>query len=401
MQQVNLEVPHLFDDPEWQACAEDYLLSRFDKSESAGTFRIYRMHLQRFFVDPTRVADDYTPHEVSRFLRSGNGKDGQPVASATFNQRLAVLHGLFRAASTYCVKRNGRREPLFSGIAPTANLHFRKPARNYKALTSNEVERFFQAIADEMVESIARIAKQRYGLSFDRAKFLRMDANHQCGYIKQLTTHCESARRAMMHPFIVDLRDKSLFWLFLTSARRRDELRLLQWQDIESTTFVEHGIARPGYLFRFHGKGHAAQRDACEMAESAYRLIERYLTLSGRMESIEPTDYVFAGIPRASGGGRPAHSTQPLAESSLQNSFRRYANRAAISPAKTIHSWRHTSARLRYESGADIRSIQRTLRHSSLATTSHYLDELISPPDPEAILIETKFSSLMGSEGQR
>lgn len=392
---VALDIPRLFENEEWQHCLEDYLLSRFDTSESYGTFRIYLLQLRRFFTDPARTPDDYTMHEVNVFLRSGHGKNGKPVAPATFNQRQAVLAGLYKFAARYPVKRSGRRpEALFPDLAPTAQVQRRKLARNYKAFTAEEIERFFHAIQDTMIERIARLAK-RYGISFDVAKFHKMDANHQCGYIKQMTTHSATARRAIMYPFIVAQRDRAFYWLALTSARRRDELRLLQWQDIEKTTFVEHNVARSGYLFSFHGKGHASQRDACEMAGSAYTLIERYLTHSGRL--IEPEDYVFCGAMALKRGGR---AKKPLADSVLQNMFRRYADRAGIPANRTIHSFRHASARLRYESGADIRAIQRTLRHKNLSTTSDYLDVLLSPPDPEAALIERQFAHIAGRDAR-
>lgn len=395
MQPIALDIPHLFDDAEWQHCLEDYLLSRFDKSESYGTFRIYLMHLRRFFTDKSRTPDDYSMHEVNVFLRSGHGKNGQPVAAGTFNQRQAVLAGLYKFAAKYPVKRSGKRpEALFPDLAPTAQVQRRKLARNYKAFTAEEIERFFQAIQDTAIERIVRLAK-RYGISFDASKYGRMDAGHQCGYIKQLTAHSATARRAIMYPFVVALRDRAFYWLALTSARRRDELRLLQWQDIERTTFVERKIARPGYLFHFHGKGHASQRDACEMAESAYKLIERYLAFSGRL--IEPEDYVFCGAINLKRGGR---AEKPLADSVLQHTFRRYADRAGIAANRSIHSFRHSSARLRYEAGADIRAIQRTLRHSNLATTSDYLDVLLSPPDPEAALIERQFAHIAGRDAR-
>jgi len=382
----DLAIPRLFDDEHWQQCVEDYLLSRYDKSESIGTFRIYRLHLRRFFTDPRRTPDDYTPHEVSVFLRSSNARNGEPIAGSTYNQRYAVLARFYRYAAIYPVKQEtGKPKPLFTDIAPTVSIQPRKSARNYKAFAADELERFFRAIEDEMSERASHVATQ-HGLSFDLSKFAKMDDGHKCAYIKQLTAHSTKSRIDLMYPFVVYLRDKALFYLYLTSARRRREIRSLQWQDIEKTTFVEHGIARKGYLFRFHGKGHGQHMDACEMAGSAYELILRYLTFSGRM--IESEDYLFCGPMSLKRGGR---AIKPMSDATLQSAFRRYANRAGIPRSRTIHSFRHSSARIRREQGADIESIRKVLRHKSLATTSLYLDELISPPDPDVGLIENQF----------
>lgn len=394
MLEVCLDIPHLFPDETWQHCLEDFLHAVYDRSTAYETFRIYRMVLTRFFTDPTRTPDDYTTHEASLYLHSGHGRTGKPISSATLNQRRAILSGFYAFASRYPVKREGKPEPLFGGIAPTANLRRRKPACNYKALSTEEIERFFQAIEDSMVERVYALA-MRWGISFDRRAFSRMSTGRQYGYIKQMTHGNEKRRGRMMHPFLMAQRDRALYYLYLTSARRRDELRLLRWQDIERTTFVEQGRARKGYLFRFHRKGGGEHVDACEMAESAYGLIERYLLFSGRRDTIRGEEYVFMGMPPPQGGGHKTGPQRPMVTSSIQLSFRRYADRAGIAHDKTLHSFRHSSARIRYEQGADIRAVQRALRHASIATTDTYLAELVTPPDPEVILLEQQFAGLV------
>lgn len=389
-----LDIPRLFADELWQHCLEDFLMAAYDRSTSYETFRIYRMILSRFFVDPARTPDDYSTHEASLYLHSGHGRTGKPISSATLNQRRAVLSGFYAYASRYPVKRDGKPEPLFSSIAPTANLRRRKPARNYKALSIEEIEHFFQAIEDIMVERVCQVA-YRYNISFDREKFARMTPGWQAGYITKMSKGNATRRAHMMHPFLMAQRDRALYYLYLTSSRRRDELRLLRWQDVERATFVEQGIARKGYLFRFHRKGCGEHLDACEMAESAHALIVRYLTFSDRMETIEPEDYVFVGMSPPQGGGHKTGTHKPMVTSSLQLSFRRYADRASIAHEKTLHSLRHSSAKARYEQTKNIQAVQRALRHASIATTDAYLAELVTPPDPEVVLLERQFAGLV------
>lgn len=389
-----LDIPRLFADETWQHCMEDFLLATYDRSESYESFRIYRMHLTRFFTDPSRAPDDYSPHEASRYLHSGNGRTGKAISAATYNQKLAALQKFFKFAASYPVKRGGKPEPLFSGIAPTANAQRRKPAHNYKALTREEIERFFQAIEDIMIEQIVKLTA-KWNIPFDRQAFARMDTEQQYHAIRQMTQNDTARQARALHPFIMALRDRSLYWLYLTSARRRDELRGLRWQNVEEALFVVDGTARKGYLFRFHRKGCGEHLDACEMAESAYTLIVRYLTLSGRMETIAPGDYVFMGMPPPQGGGHRTGPHKPMVTSSLQLSFRRYADRAGISHEKTLHSFRHSSARARYEQTHNIQAVQRALRHASIATTDAYLAELVTPPDPEAALVERQFAGVV------
>jgi hypothetical protein len=48
----------------------------------------------------------------------------------------------------------------------------------------------------------------------------------------------------------------------------------------------------------------------------------------------------------------------------------------------------------RYEAGEDVRSLQRLLRHSNIATTGIYVRGLMGTADPGARLLEERFAHL-------
>lgn len=66
-----------------------------------------------------------------------------------------------------------------------------------------------------------------------------------------------------------------------------------------------------------------------------------------------------------------------ISRSTLRADIKRAFKRAGIfgDGVKTVHSLRHKAALAMIEGGADIRNVQKTLRHNSLQTTEIYLNE--------------------------
>ena len=62
--------------------------------------------------------------------------------------------------------------------------------------------------------------------------------------------------------------------------------------------------------------------------------------------------------------------------------------------------WRHTAALQRYAAGEDIRSLQRLLRHSNIATTDIYVRGLVGSADPGARLLEDRFARFSKDPGK-
>lgn len=119
-----------------------------------------------------------------------------------------------------------------------------------------------------------------------------------------------------------------------------------------------------------------------------YEALLDYLKQTGRLPIIAPDDYLFVATINA-----PA-SRRHLQPSYVNRLFRSYCRKAGLSPEYTLHSLRHSSAYHRYAMGEDIRSLQRFLDHTSLATTSIYLQSLSGVSDPGAKLLEERFGHL-------
>src|SRR2546421_2032933 len=90
-------IPHLFDDPDWQACLAAWLA----QLRSDATRTSYSNIVIRFFRDPERTPDGYTRQECEAFIRGAHtsskhnhGKPVQPGAQ-TINARRATLASFY------------------------------------------------------------------------------------------------------------------------------------------------------------------------------------------------------------------------------------------------------------------------------------------------------------------
>lgn len=87
---------------------------------------------------------------------------------------------------------------------------------------------------------------------------------------------------------------------------------------------------------------------------------------------------ILAALERQGGHLDGLPTDAPLWDVSAQGFYlnlRRYARKAGIAKV-SIHTLRHTAAKLRREAGATLEDVQRLLNHANLATTSRYLTRL-------------------------
>jgi integrase/recombinase XerD len=318
----------------WQTAISAYLQSIYDISGSEQSRETYRSTLSRFFKHCNKAPDDVSRSDVLAFIQSPSTarcNPGGEASASTKNQRLCVLTSFYRFASSYEI--NGA--PLYQKVMPTQGMRYLKPDVPYRSMSSDELKRFFAAIATDTIKG---------------------------------------------------KRDYALFALYFWTARRRNEVAAIQWRDIEPAIIERNGTQRTGHIYRYRPKGKHREIKTKELPPRAWQLIEQYLEASGRLFTMAPDDYIFIST-------NPWHTgCQPLHDDYINTLFKQYAIAAKLDANRlSVHSLRHAAARERYDAGADIRSIQQVLDHYSLQTTDRYLRMLAPVDDSGARLLEARY----------
>lgn len=150
-------------------------------------------------------------------------------------------------------------------------------------------------------------------------------------------------------------RDRALFELFYATGLRVSEAAGL---DLEDVDFASR-------LVRVVGKG--SKERIVPFGEEAEEALQAYLPERSALRSARPSEKGMEGQPlfvNTRGGRLTSRSMARLLKSRL---------RAAGLPADiSPHALRHTFATHLLSAGADLRSIQELLGHSSLSTTQKY-----------------------------
>jgi len=177
--------------------------------------------------------------------------------------------------------------------------------------------------------------------------------------------------RSINRSTVQGLRDYALFLAYLATGRRNTEVRTLTYASFEKDS---------GRIwYRWYGKGRR-RRDECP--DPVWQSIQAYLKASGRLESIQPDDYIFTAhsdhgshLPNVSSPADPGE--QPLSMVMVGKLTKKYARRAGLDPSHiTVHTLRHTAAMLRKEAGESVEAISAFLGHSNLAITQVYLHKV-------------------------
>jgi integrase/recombinase XerC len=149
------------------------------------------------------------------------------------------------------------------------------------------------------------------------------------------------------------LRDRAILELLYASGLRVGELVSLDWRDLDVG----------GRVLRVAGKGGKERmvpfgRPAAAALSAWFKVWEEVREAAGGRGRGEP---VFLNHR----GGR-------LSARSVRRIVDRYTGAAGLAPGVHPHTLRHTFATHLLEGGADLRTIQELLGHSSLATTQRY-----------------------------
>jgi site-specific recombinase XerD len=148
----------------------------------------------------------------------------------------------------------------------------------------------------------------------------------------------------------LESRDRALFELAYSCGLRCQEILDLDLGDIDFE----------GERVRVEGKG--GKTRLVPIGEPAQRAIERYLRLA-RPALLDGTDERALFVSRR---GRR------LSPSDIRRRLQRWVREAALAGRVSPHAMRHSFATHLLEGGADLRSIQELLGHSSISTTQVY-----------------------------
>ncbi len=329
---------------DWLKCLSLYLQSILDHSGSIATYVVYRSTLTRFFAFLGDTPPDQVKHrDVLAFqqLPSTSPRNrGSQVTASTKNQRRAILSSFYHFASSYELPDG---TPLFTGIIPTASMHSLKPEVSILSMSEDDLARFFAIIPTNTLKGV---------------------------------------------------RDRALYFLYFLTSRRRSELCFLRWRDIEATIIIDDdGTRHAGHVYRYRGKGASREVRAKELPESGWQALTSYLEQAGRLATMQPDDYLFVSV--HPGQGRQSSEPAPLHKAYITRIFKQYCLLAGLDPHYSLHTLRHSSARLRYTLGSPLQDIQHALNHASIATTDIYIRRLAGVTDKGARLLEARYSHML------
>lgn len=174
----------------------------------------------------------------------------------------------------------------------------------------------------------------------------------------------EQVKKLLDAPMPTDsfyFRDKAILELLYATGVRASELSALRITDLD---FSQDQI-------KVFGKG--AKERLIPIGLIAQQAVTRYLQVKNyeqesRCLGVCPDgDYVFL-----------SYSAKPFSGHDIWVMIKKYAKRAGLPPKISVHTVRHSFATHLLAKGADLRSIQLLLGHSSLATTQLYLNVDIS-----------------------
>ncbi len=329
--------------PDWRECMLHFLQSRLARSGSVATLYNYVYTLTAFYAE-VKHPEGVTRQQCERFIHASSrrrGHIGAPVGASCRNVRQSVITSWYTYASSYTIPTAAGPVPLWDRALPTAGMGYSQPPQVYRQLSEEEIRRFFTSIDQETV---------------------------------------------------IGSRDYSLFLAYVYTSRRRDEIASLTWGCLSPCTFKG---GRQGMIYRFRNKGRSQIEDSDEWPPEVHAALLKYLEKSGRLATMDADSPLWIATPNRTGGGLPIDPWRCLGGGSVYDRFVRICEAAGIEKAKRcIHSFRHFSAKSRYEAGEDIVSISKHLRHRSLGVTTQYMQALASAEDQGSRLLAARFHDL-------
>lgn len=282
-----------------------------EKNRSAKTVQNYDFYLSRFFAE-TRVTHpaDITLPRVKKFRVWLNRQENERSLDGNLSKRTQNYHMIaLRSFLKYMAKMD------VVSLAPEKIELAKEPERQVEFLEPEELLRLLEApLLDAHGNEIAPSERS-----------------------------------------VIQLRDKAIVELLFSTGLRVSEAAGLKKEQVN--------LKKDEFTVR--GKG--SKLRVVFLNDSAKQWISEYLKAR---DDLSP--YLFVGHDRAKGKGKRKEEDKPLSPRSIERLIQKYASAAGITKKVTPHTMRHTFATDLLHNGADIRSVQSMLGHSSITTTQVY-----------------------------
>lgn len=190
-------------------------------------------------------------------------------------------------------------------------------------------------------------------LSAEKIELMKMP-DREVSFVEggDLNRLMEAPLNAPQHSEVMKLRDKAILELLFSTGLRVSELAGLKKENVNLKKDE----------FTVTGKGRKSR--VVFLSEQAKFWIKKYLEAR---KDINP--FLFVSHDKRTG---KKDGEEPLTPRSIQRIVQKYALAAGITKTVTPHTLRHSYATDLLQNGADIRSVQTMLGHSSITTTQIY-----------------------------
>lgn len=282
-----------------------------EKNRSPKTVRNYDFYLMRFINETeVKTPQDITLPKVKKFRLWLNRLENPKSPDEGLNKRTQNYHMIaLRSFLKYLSKMD------IESLAPEKIELAKEPERQVEFLEPDELERLLQApLLDRKLREI------------------------------------EESKLSVRQ-----VRDKALLELLFSTGLRVSE----------AANLTREMVNLKKDEFTVRGKG--SKLRVVFLSDAAREWLKKYLNKRG-----DASLYLFVSHDKAKGRGNRADEDKPLTPRSIERLMLKYAKMAGIVKKVTPHTMRHTYATDLLQNGADIRSVQAMLGHSSITTTQIY-----------------------------
>ncbi len=229
----------------------------------------------------------------------------------------------------------------------TQNYHLIALRSFFKYLAKNDVK----ILAPEKIELMKMPDRQIVFLDLDELDLL-LKAPEK---ILEKNLNKISKYKSAHEQILILLRDKAILELLFSTGLRVSELTHLKKEDIN---------LKKDEFTVILGKGQ--KNRLVFLSETAKKWLKKYLD---KRHDLNPFLFISHDKKTANTQG---NEFMPITERSIQRIVKKYAKIAGITKPVSPHSLRHSFATDLLRNGADIRSVQAMLGHSSITTTQIY-----------------------------